>query len=301
MTQFLDNQYLLEPAGMLLHEMAAYEALWLEKGATFKSIADKFKQYPKRAPTELVDAVRIVELEKSLNDIVKRFKVLRFGIRMHNRVDYPVKLRDAKNPVELLYYQGCWALINNPLIAVIGSRKVSDNGIRRTRKLVKSLVEDGVTVVSGLAEGIDTAAHNAAIEFGGNTVAVIGTPLSHRYPTKNSKLQEFIAAEHLLISQVPFVRYLEQDFRLNRWFFPERNKTMSALAFATVIIEASDSSGTLHQADAAISQGRKLFILESCFKNSSLAWPEKYEKKGAIRVKTYDDIKRYYVNAHCAK
>ncbi|VAW78033.1 Rossmann fold nucleotide-binding protein Smf possibly involved in DNA uptake [hydrothermal vent metagenome] len=293
MNQFLDTQYSTELAEVLVHEMAAYEALWLEQGTSFKSLADKFKHYPNRAPTDFVSSTRIAELVKSLSDTVRRFEVSRFGVRVHNRKGYPLKLRDAKNPVELLYYQGCWELINTPAIAVIGARKVSETGIRRTRRLVKNLVDDGFTVVSGLAEGVDAAAHNAAIELGGNTIAVIGTPLSHYYPNKNSTLQRTIATEYLLISQVPFQRYLEQDFHLNRWFFPERNKTMSALTLATVIVEASDRSGTLHQADAAISQGRTLFILESCFKNPGLVWPKKYEAKGAIRVKTYDDIKRY--------
>ncbi|MDH8206440.1 DNA-processing protein DprA, partial [Klebsiella pneumoniae] len=77
-------------------------------------------------------------------------------------------------------------------------------------------------------------------------------------------------------SQVPFQRYLDQDYRSNRIFFPERNITMSALTKATIIVEASDTSGTLTQARAALAQGRKLFILESCFQNPSISWPAKY-------------------------
>ncbi|QBY43750.1 DNA-processing protein DprA [Arsenophonus nasoniae] len=111
------------------------------------------------------------------------------------------------------------------------------------------------------------------------------------YPKQNIELQQRIRENYLLISQVPFKRYLDQDYRTNRLFFPERNATMSALSEATIIVEASDTSGTLTQARAALDQGRKLFILDSCFKNSTISWPEKYEARGAIRVKNYQDIK----------
>lgn len=142
-----------------------------------------------------------------------------------------------------------------------------------------------------MAEGVDTYAHQTTLELGGNTIAVIGTPLSHNYPKQNIELQTIIRKNFLLISQVPFQRYLDQDYRSNRIFFPERNITMSALSEATIIVEASDTSGTLTQARAALAQGRKLFILESCFKNSAITWPERFEALGAIRVRDYEDIR----------
>jgi len=96
-----------------------------------------------------------------------------------------------------------------------------------------------------------------------------------------------------LISQIPVWRYSQQGPRGNRLFFPERNVTMSALTEATIIVEAGESSGTLIQAHAALEQGRKLFILDSCFRNSSLTWPEKLAKKGAVRVVEFEDIRRH--------
>jgi len=97
----------------------------------------------------------------------------------------------------------------------------------------------------------------------------------------------------LLISQVPVCRYNEQGPTVNRTFFPERNITMSALTKATIIVEAGETSGTLTQARAALHQGRKLFILDSCFKDERLTWPRKYEERGAVRVRDYDDIERH--------
>lgn len=275
------------------NEMAAYEALWLEKGASFKTIASKFTQSPGITPSALLPASRVAELDQTLKETLKRRGVDRFGICIHGTVEYPERLRDADHPLELFYYQGWWDLAYTPSVAVVGARKVTEEGRRRAIKLTHHLVKDGFTVVSGLAEGVDTAAHTAALEMGGKTIAVLGTPLSHVYPKQNRELQERIAKDHLLISQVPFEHYEQRDFRSNRQFFPARNITMSALSQATVIVEASDTSGTLYQARAAIKQGRKLFILDSCFRNSAIQWPAKYEAKGAIRVKDYEDIRRH--------
>ena len=178
-------------------------------------------------------------------------------------------------------------------VAVVGARKPSGDGLARTRRLVRALVADGFTIVSGLAAGVDTMAHNTALEEDGRTIAVLGTPLSHAYPKENSGLQRYLAEHFLVISQVPLKRYESQDFRRNRFFFPERNVTMSALTEATLIVEAGETSGTLVQARAALRQRRKLFILDSCFRNPKLTWPSRFADKGAIRVTDYDDVRRH--------
>jgi len=146
-----------------------------------------------------------------------------------------------------------------------------------------------------LAEGIDTAAHQGAIAAGGQTIAVIGTPLGQAYPKANAALQDLIAKEYLLISPIPVERYDAQNFRTNRFFFPERNKVMSALTKATIIVEAGETSGTLVQAKEALRQGRKLLIMKSCFERSDLTWPARFEKEGAIRVDSYDEVRRQLV------
>lgn len=273
-------------------EMAAYEALWSHKATTFKTIADVFRRSPGAMPSELVTEDEICTALSQVQEQFERASIHDFGIRIHGSEDYPDRLRDAAHPVELLYYRGWWDLIDAPKrIAIVGSRNVSDEGIRRTKRLVKLLVRDGFTIVSGLAKGVDTAAHTTAIENGGSTIAVIGTPITEYYPRENKELQDFIAEKHLLISQVPIWRYAAQDYRSNRLFFPERNATMSAVAQATVIVEASDTSGTLAQARAALQQGRKLFILDNCFRDQRLTWPARFQEKGAIRVTDIDDIK----------
>ena len=184
---------------------------------------------------------------------------------------------------------GALDLLSSRSVSVVGARKASLEGRKRAEKLAWLLVENGFTVMSGLADGIDTAAHKAAIKAGGNTIAVIGTPLNETYPKTNARLQAEISKNHLVVSQVPFYHYSTHDYRWNRSFFPERNKTMSALSQATIIVEASDSSGSLTQAKAAIAQDRKLFILDSCF-GKGLSWPEEFLKKGATRLKDISQV-----------
>jgi len=275
-----------------LKELGAYEAMWLEQKASFKTVAERFASDPDALPSDFVSAD---EAEQRGREVLAKFRqsgVQKFGVRIHRTGDYPQKLRDAVHPVELLYYQGTWELVNTRCVAVVGTRKPSDDGIRRAMKLSRELVAKGFTVVSGLATGIDTAAHRAAIEAGGKTIAVVGTPLGECYPPENRELQDQIARDFLLISQVPVLRYARQKYFVNRSFFPERNKTMSALTDASIIVEAAETSGTLIQARAAIHQKRKLFILNSCFERTDIKWPAKFEAEGAIRVRDFDDIWR---------
>ena len=274
------------------HEMGAYEALWSEPGTTFKSLSDRFARHPGSVPSDFVPDAEARDCAAFVKQRFDEALANGFGVRVHGAGEYPARLRDAAHPVELFYYQGWWDLVYTPSVAVVGTRKPSREGMARARRLARSLVADGFTVVSGLAAGIDRAAHEAAIEAGGRTIAVIGTPLSHAYPKENRDLQRQIAEHFLLISQVPLRRYESQDYRHNRGFFPERNITMSALTEATVIVEAGETSGTLIQARAALSQQRKLFILDSCFRDPRLTWPAKLAGKGAIRVESYDDVRR---------
>ena len=279
-------------------EIGAYEALWCEQNASFKSIAERFRESPGARPSHLVPEDRAREVGSEVLAKLRQRTQQRFDIRIHGEWEYPERLRDAVDPVELLYIQGDWNLVTLPAVAVVGTRKPSAIGVERAQTLARRLVQDGFTVVSGLAEGVDTAAHGAAIAQGGRTIGVIGTPLGQVYPKANRALQETIAREHLLISQVPVLRYDAQDFRSNRFFFPERNKLMSALTQATIIVEAGETSGTLVQAREALRQGRKLFIMNSCFERSDLTWPRRFEQQGAIRIHSYADVRRELVSAN---
>ncbi len=278
-------------------ELGAYEALWARDGTWFKSIAEEFRTHPDALPSDFVSAADIEKYSSLALGAIRNAGLKHVGVRIHGAGDYPAKLRDAAHPVELVYFQGLWDLVNTRCVAVVGSREPSEDGKRRAAKLARLLVADGFTVVSGLARGIDTVAHRAAIAEGGFTVAVLGTPITEVYPPENRELQRQIADRHLLISQVPIVRYSQQPFRANRYFFPERNATMSALTEATIIVEAGGTSGTLIQARHALKQGRKLFILDCCFRHPAVTWPARLAQSGALRVSDYDEIRKHLAAA----
>jgi DNA processing protein len=155
-----------------LREVGAYESLWLEKGASFKTIAERFAADPMALPSDFVQPSLA---DQNAREVLRRLKeagIDRFGVRINHAGDYPKRLRDAKHPIELLYYQGAWELTETRCVAVVGTREPSEDGKERARRIARELVENKFTVVSGLAYGIDTAAHTAAIETGGRTVAV---------------------------------------------------------------------------------------------------------------------------------
>ncbi len=282
-------------------ELGAYEALWAREGTWFKSMAEDFRTHPGAIPSDFVSQADIEKYARLALGAIRDAGIRHFGVRIHGTGEYPQKLRDADHPIELLYFQGLWGLVDAPCVAIVGTREPSDEGKQRAARLARLLAGDGYTIVSGLARGIDTVAHKAAIDAGGFTIAVLGTPITECYPSENRELQRFIADTHLVISQVPIVRYSQQHVRVNRYFFPERNATMSALTEATIIVEAGETSGTLVQARHALKQKRKLFILESCFRNPALTWPETFAKQGAIRVADYGDIKRHLAATHTSE
>jgi DNA processing protein len=175
-----------------------------------------------------------------------------------------------------LFVEGDTSLLSSGLkVSIVGTRKPSETGIRDAECLAKTLVEHGVIVVSGLAEGIDTAAHESAIQSGGKTIAVLGTPLDVAYPAKNKGLLDKIKAHHLAVSQ------FTSGYPTTPGNFPIRNRTMALISDATIIVEASENSGTRHQGWEALRLGRFIFILKSVLDNPALTWPKEMVKYGA--------------------
>lgn len=192
---------------------------------------------------------------------------------------------EKKYAPESLYVKGALEVpLPCPKVSVIGSRKTSQHGLESAQKIAKTLVENQVIVVSGLAEGIDTAAHETAIRMNGRTIAVIGTPLDKVFPRKNFDLQQEIMKNHLVVSQFPIGHpTTPKDFVL-------RNRTMALISDASVIIEAGETSGSLHQGWETLRLGRPLFIWESVVNNKELKWPRKMIEYGAVELSNPIDL-----------
>lgn len=185
---------------------------------------------------------------------------------------------ERKYSPKVLYVSGSTKYLGlGPRVSIVGTRNPTAEGRITAQNLAASLAKEGVVVISGLARGIDTAAHMGAISAGGGTIAVLGTPLDCFYPPENKDLQIKIKNEHILVSQFP------QNQPVQRRNFVIRNRTMALLCDASIIVQAGDSSGTLSQGWEALRLGRPLFIWEPVFDIKGLDWPSKMVKFGAKR------------------
>jgi DNA processing protein len=178
------------------------------------------------------------------------------GIQVLTVLDagYPENLRGVHDRPPLIFLSGRLTAADARCVAVVGARAASADGVAIAALIARHLVTQGYTVASGLAAGIDTAAHRAAIEAGGRTIAVIGTGLQRVYPPENAALQQQIAVDHAVMSQ------FWPDAPPSKRSFPMRNAVMSGISLANVIVEASHTSGARIQARMALEQGRPVFL-----------------------------------------
>lgn len=191
---------------------------------------------------------------------------------------------EQKNAPEQIYASGSMEVpLGTPRVSVVGTRRPSDGGVEEARAVTRMLADAGVTVVSGLAMGIDTVAHRTAIESGGQTVAVLGTPLDRQYPKSNRDLQNKMATDHLVVSQFP----IGQSVRKGN--FVARNKTMALISNATVIVEAGEGSGTIPQGWETLRLGRPLFVCSTAAQ-ARPGWLGKMERYGATILQDHTDI-----------
>lgn len=212
-----------------------------------------------------------IEVDKLRHDDAQLITILDDG--------FPQTLRLVPNAPPFLFVRGSLTEADLRSVAVVGTRNASDTGVQRAGRMARELVNRGVTVVSGLARGIDTAAHAAALAAGGRTIAVIGTGINRYYPAENRELADRIAAR----GQGAVVSQFWPDAPGATWSFPRRNITMSGIAQGTVVIEASSTSGAKMQARIALEHGKKVFLIKSLTEQQE--WARKYvQKRGAMQV-----------------
>lgn len=197
--------------------------------------------------------------------------------------DYPANLRLIPNLPPFLFYRGELSDDDARSVAVVGTRQASEDGIRRASTMSRLLAGQGVTVVSGLAKGIDTAAHRAALDADGRTIAVLGTGITKCYPGENRDLAEAITGSGVLVSQ------FWPTSPPSRFTFPRRNVVTSGISQGTIVIEATSTSGAKMQARLALDHGKKVFLIRSLV--TSQPWAQDYVgKRGAIEVGDVDEV-----------
>lgn len=203
---------------------------------------------------------------------------------------YPASIQSWKEGERELWFLGDLELLKMPMVSVVGSRNISDEGVRRTRKLVEILVKNGFCIVSGLAKGVDTIAHETALVVGGKTVSVMGTPIDGIYPKENKDLKEKIAQNGLILSQ------FAPGTPVQKFNFPKRNDLMAALSKITIVVEAGEGSGTRHQIDSAIKYGRVAAFVKSLV-DSDVKWVNKaLEKENSYIVSDENEFISFIKN-----
>ena len=198
--------------------------------------------------------------------------------------DYPNLLRLIKDPPETLYYRGDISFCNTVCLAVVGARKATPYGKWAAYHIAKRAAEHGVTIVSGMASGIDSCGHRGALDGGGKTIAVLGCGVDVCYPRNNKELMERIAAQGLVVSEYP-PGSLPLSFQ-----FPLRNRIISGLSQGVVIAEASLKSGSLITAECALDQGREVYAVPGNINSIYSIGSNKLIQDGAIPIVVIDDI-----------
>lgn len=198
--------------------------------------------------------------------------------------EYPTNLRLIFNLPPFLFYRGTLERDDARSVAVVGTRKPSEEGVGRARKMATALIDEGVTVLSGLAAGVDTAAHEATLASGGRTIAVMGTGILRVYPAANKQLAERIAETGALVSQFWPSQPPAQHT------FPRRNVVTSGMSQGTVVIEASKTSGAKMQARLALQHGKIAFLIESLV--TAQPWARDYLERfpRAIKVREVQEV-----------
>jgi len=198
--------------------------------------------------------------------------------------DYPTNLRYVYQPPATIYLEGNIIAQDQIAIAIVGSRRATDYGLRNAERLGFELAAKGITIISGLARGVDSAAHRGALRAKGRTIAVLGSGLNKIYPPENKKLAQEVAQNGALISE------FTPDTPPHRLNFPRRNRIISGLSLGVVVVEAAKRSGALITANFALEQGREVFALPGKVDSFTSGGVHDLIKEGAKLIESTEDI-----------
>jgi DNA processing protein len=265
--------------------------------ATFKKLADFFGD-PTRALSASADALAVVPgLDRPVAEALLRFSEwdeVRKDIERSAAAGativpyisplYPARLKAIADPPPFLYVKGELSARDERAVAIVGTRAASDYGLGVTRDLARGLAALGFTIVSGMARGIDGAAHEAALEAGGRTIAVLGSGVDVIYPREHEKLYHRIAEQGAVVSELPLG---SAPLAYN---FPARNRIISGLVMGVVVVEATEKSGSLITAAQALEQGREVFAVPGAAGAGRSRGPHRLIRQGAKLVEAVEDI-----------
>src|SRR5687768_8576679 len=239
-----------------------------------------------RLKPETIQSILKREFHEKSQEELEKARELGGDVLILNDGSFPYLLREIADPPITLYVKGDWqACFDAPCIAVVGSRRCSTYGENASEMLSRDLATNGICVISGLARGIDTAAHRGAIAGGGRTIAVLGTGIDNVYPKENAKLvDEILASGGAVVSQFPLETPPLKDN------FPYRNRIISGLSLGVLIVEASERSGSLITARLAMEQNREVMAVPGNITSKNSFGTNYLIKSGAKLVQQWQDV-----------
>lgn len=260
----------------LLEYFGSVDTAWQAKLGEISKILNLSSKISSRISEEKNNIIPEREL-----DLIHKYKV---NVLTIEDVLYPENLKTIHYPPPVLYFKGTIVEADKNSISIVGSRKATYYGKMVAEKLSKDLSLAGLTIISGMARGIDTAAHKGALSVNGRTIAVLGCGIDHIYPPENRRLAQEIKESGAVISEFPLFTLPE------RQNFPRRNRIISGLSLGTVVVEAAEKSGALITADLALDQGREVFAIPGNINSPLSNGSHNLIKQGAKLVNNYQDI-----------
>jgi DNA processing protein len=256
---------------MLLDYYGEIEQAWQANPGELRAIG-----LDRRSVENLVKVRQVLDLEAELEKLAK----LKVSVLSWESKGYPSLLKNIHNPPLVLYLRGQFIPQDEWALAVVGTRRATSYGREGTRMFVQGLVQNKITVVSGLAYGIDTEAHHSAIQAGGRTLAVLGCGVDIVYPAENRKLSQAVSENGALISEYPLGTKPEGGN------FPQRNRIISGLSLGTLFVEGQVQSGARITADYALEQGREVFAIPGPIFRKTSAGPNYMIQQGGAKLVT---------------
>ena len=224
------------------------------------------------------------QTQQDINRELKTLERLRLSVVTCLDPDYPPRLRNIPDPPPLLFVSGALAQADHNAVAIVGARRATAAGRLLTEELSRDLASAGFTIVSGLARGVDAAAHRGAIAAGGRTVAVLGCGIDRTYPPEHQSLRKQIESNGAVVAELPLGSYP------HGYHFPRRNRIISGMCLGVVVTEAAVQSGSLITARLAAEQGREVFAVPGFVKAENSRGPNGLIKQGAKLVENVQDI-----------
>jgi DNA processing protein len=259
----------------LLEQFGEAEAAWRARPAELASVGLERKT---------LEALLLLRERLDPEREWERLQALGLQVLALDDPEYPAALREIADPPPLLFVKGTLEPVDRWSVAIVGTRRATAYGRQATERLAADLAAAGVTVVSGLARGIDTYAHRAALQAGGRTIAVLGNGLDTVYPPENRALAAEIAAQGALVTEFPL------GVRPDAVNFPRRNRIVAGLCVGTLVVEAGETSGALITADFALEQGRDVFAVPGSIFSQASAGCHQLIRDGARPVTCAQDV-----------